>query len=303
MKKSAWILFSLSLSFLLLLNACGPITPAGTAAPAQEVSIQTAIPSSFSSEPHVRINGVWSDAAAIYSRFFEESIVPAIEETGYLESGHFVNSVNGISLLDLDFNGSPELILYLRGGSSDDAAIFTLENGEVCCFTELSGSILMYMDVPLAQNALDGVVAANLYSLGMVDAFIQDCLAFLIFTVQDSGEQVFLLNDQVSGEFHQRSIWLQFGQKDGALYAEELCKYEKYGEWHYETEKKNTFYVNDMKVSQEEYDLFEMEWKKSFQARYKFTENINYMDFTERISDYPHEIALYLAFFNQYIIP
>jgi hypothetical protein len=248
------------------------------------------------------MNGIWSDAAAIYSRFFEEIIVPAIEKTGCLEPGLFVSYVNGISLMDLDFNGSPELILYLRGGSSDAAAIFTLLNGEVCSFTDLSGSILMYIDAPLAQNALDSVVSANLYSLGMVDAFIQDCLAFLIFTVQDSGEHVFLLNDQVSSEFHQRSIWLQFGQKDGALYAEELCKYEKYGEWHYETEKKNTFHVNDTEVSQEEYDLFEMEWKKSFQTRYKFTENINYMDFTERISDYPQEIALYLAFFNKYII-
>jgi hypothetical protein len=96
----------------------------------------------------------------------------------------------------------------------------------------------------------------------MVDAFIQDCLAFLIFTVQDSGEQVFLLNDQVSASFISAVYGLQFGQKDGALYAEELCKYEKYGSGHYETEKKSTFLLNDMEVSQEEYDLFEMEWKK-----------------------------------------
>lgn len=248
------------------------------------------------------MDGAWSDAAAVYSRFFEESIVPAIEEAGYLESGYFVDCVHGISLMDLDFNVSPELILYLRGGSSDAAAIFTLENDEVCCFTDLSGSILMYLDAPPAQNVLDSVVAANPHSPGMADIVKQNCPAFLIFTDQESGGQVFLLNNQVSSEFHQRSIWLRFGQEDGALYAEELFKCEEYGEWHHETEKRNTFYVNDMEVPQEEYALFEMEWRKSFQSRYTFDEDINYMDFTERMP-YPHDIAPYLAFFNQFIVP
>lgn len=243
---------------LLTLTGCGspPVQPA-------------------ESEP-VQNNELWAEAAKLYCAFYENNLADNEE-------------IYALSLLDLDVNGSPELILYMAGNPvSDAAAVFTLEDKNVCCFTELSGSILEELDLSPSQNALSQLLSANRFFAvpDTSNPIVQNDLTFRAFTEHTSGERVFLLHSRVADLSSERGTWYRFGSKDEKLYAEVLIQYERFFEGYHDEDQAGKNYIDGTEVGTEEYDAALAGQVERMMAEYDLDKSVDYAGTQSNATDW-----------------
>ena len=166
--------------------------------------------------------------------------------------------IQKLSLLDLDFNTIPELVVFTPGASaSSGCVIFTIEQDEVRSFNT-TDTISAYAGIdsggplaPLSQNASVPFFWANYLEAESLE-FAQS--RFLLCKERVEGQTSWILcsaNGYDSGSW---GTWYRFSTNEGALVVEPLLNYEFVGQWSHKSASKDQWYINSEEVTQTEYE-------------------------------------------------
>lgn len=192
--------------------------------------------------------------------------------------------IEGISLLDLDFNGIYELIVYLPGASaSGSSEIYTIEDGEVRAF---SGRALpeevWERNVPYSKNAVKGMFWANLPSGMLKDWQIEFWNIFKMYHNRKTGENIFVIHTgNAAGEKDSWNTWVKFKNLNGALSAVVIFSYEKVGGYDEKSGKFETlkWLINNKSVNEEEYEAAIINFETDFYSKYELV-NFDYSNYS-----------------------
>ena len=185
------------------------------------------------------------NAATSVNEILPESEVRELY-AGFLESEFADKSDHGkvlyaVSLIDLDGNGCEELIVFLTPNESDFTVdVYTVESGEVKCFTRTDGEILP------SVNARDGSFSALTPSY--FERTMDSGLPLGFFA---SGDR-WMLRSHIASEFKQVNRIYVFESKNGFLDAQEIFSSERDGDV-FRTQQ-DKCYINGEAVDEETYE-------------------------------------------------
>lgn len=186
---------------------------------------------------------LWEDVISLYHAFYKENLAEN-------------ENIYWLSTLDLNTDGTPELIVYMAGSPiTSAAAVFTVENGEVCCFTELQNSILADIDVPSSENAVPDLFCAECLSSepDPESLIVKNGAAFLAFTNHDGGERVFFLHSIAGNQTVETGTWYRFSTDEGKLCVSEMMQHEQYFKGYSDDSKVGKCFINGTEVTSDEY--------------------------------------------------
>ncbi|MBQ4347124.1 MAG: hypothetical protein IJC39_01595, partial [Firmicutes bacterium] len=178
----------------------------------------------------------------------------------------FLDDANAISFLDLDMNGSSELIIYRQGGSSADIAeIYTIENGEIKAFSNTAAENAKEA-VPESMNHLPNTFSAAYYTnetrQSVLEAWEKEIVGFFRFKGEDG--EYFYLHSQSGSEDFSRGAYFRFYSLNGALAAEVLFSYADYSENYFDSDFSGKSFVNGKEVDKETLAETHKAWKEDF---------------------------------------
>jgi hypothetical protein len=261
------------------------------------------------SPPPAALDGVWGEYAAIYRDFYLDSYAQAEDGHG----GHAASQVEELALLDLDQNGTPELVIYANGGASRQAmAVYTLEDGEVCSMTrQIPYGEELELQVPAAANAVEGFFTGIAFHGILDEAKYRELdetpVCFLRYTDGQTGERVYLLRSDTpdAAETGLHSVReYRFGAAEGGLAAEVLWQYQylmdengvEIAQWRFD----------GVICNQVEAEKHIADWNTEREARYtpNLGEDYSLCD-SGRVDDadapYARQVEKIEAFFNSFI--
>ena len=178
----------------------------------------------------------------------------------------WTNILYACALVDLDGNGTLELIVFLTPNESDyTVEIYTVEDGVLTAFAANES------EIPRSANAHDGRFSASTpedYARMRMKMLYGDWITVEYEnTVEPHGffsldEQWYLIS-AVSSEYVNISRWYCFTEKNGGLAAEEIFSTERYGEFVWDDALKNRQFLNGKEVSTVEFEDGVREWLKA----------------------------------------
>ena len=215
-----------------------------------------------------------------------------------------MNRANGLSIIDLDYNDVPELIVYYPG--MDNIDIFTIEENTVCAFSRIEDG------VPKSANQIEinmlgmlGVLSPRYLtdSAGLksntkeINNKLKSCRG--IFQFEDkNGDRAYYLHSGIGTEDRSDAAWYRFYGKDGKLAAEKIFTYAKYASFYSEKDLAGKYFINGEATSEENYQKAIDDWETEFASTHEVVELEKTMGLTAerfRPSDDNHDNKFWAA--------
>lgn len=263
---------------LFTLSSCGELSePQDAIAPAISNVMESASispPASTEKTTTPVMNGEWAEYASIYKTFYLKNFVNAQGE----DSVDFCQYIYYLSLLDLDQNSIPELLIYLMPFDmvGYPVAVYTIENEEILCFSE--PVMLANINLPYSKNASGLFITAGTFTY-MGDKYDEGYYpsTFFCYTDTKTHKNVFLLESrQFSDNSVVSNVYL-FTQEENCLAAKSLFECASCSE--YTDSEEDAWYIEGIPVSKEYYEQAQLNWIAERDTRYTFNDDINYSDF------------------------
>ena len=174
---------------------------------------------------------------------------------GHYDPNSWMNAAYARRRIDLDRNGRDELVVYrcpAESGYPLDIYEWDPSKGEIRAFSTA------VKDVPASLNALPGgTFTAEIggHDIDKPDGFYGD-----FFSVNG---QTYLIS-QVSSEFYKKIECYAFSNVRGSLAAAKIFSAERFGEWYYDENRRNTAEINGEAIPYDSFGDALLDWRSSW---------------------------------------